>query len=143
MATPTSCPDQVTLSVTLSSSPERVWHALTTGRARWWSEMHFEPRVGAALVETWVDPAGVTHESTGTVTLTEPDRRLGFDWIDAGWESPLTVELVMTPSAHGTQLFLVESGFSALADGARLHGEHRDGWAEHLGRLERAAATAA
>lgn len=143
MVTPTACPDQIALSVTLSSSPERVWHALTTGRARWWSDLHFEPHVGAVLLESWVDADGTTHESSGTVTHAEPDRRLGFDWIDAGWEAPLTVELVLAPCTHGTQLFLVESGFSALADGARLHGEHRDGWMEHLGRLERAAAEAA
>lgn len=143
MVSTATCPDQITLSVTLSSTPERVWHALTTGRARWWSDMRFEPHAGAVLHETWVDHAGVTHESSGTVTLADPDRRLGFDWIDDGWETPLTVEFVLTPATHGTQLFLVESGFSALADGARLHGEHRDGWMEHLGRLERAAAAAA
>jgi len=142
MAHPTTCPDQITLSVTLSSPPERVWRALTVSRGDWWRGMDFEAVVGATLVETWQDAEGRSHESTGTVTLADPCRRLGFDWIDPGSEAALSVELVLAPSYHGTVLFLVESGFCALADGARLHGEHRDGWMEHLGHLERAAANA-
>lgn len=133
-------PDQIALSVTLSANPELVWHALTAGRDHWWASMRFEARVGAPLVESWLHVDGTERHTRGVVTLAEPGRRLGFSWTDPGCEQRLEVEFVLAPAPHGTQLFLNETGFAALSRGAELHREHTQGWMEHLGNLDRAAA---
>lgn len=142
ISAPHQIPDHIALSVTLSATPAAIWHALTLGREAWWSQMHFEPWVGAPLEESWQLEDGSRYLATGTITLAEPCRRLGFAWTDPGCESALHVELVLEPAAHGTLLFLEETGFAALSRGAELHREHTQGWLGHLGNLEWAAAAA-
>lgn len=126
--------DSISFDVDLNHSPEKVWRALT------------EP----ALLTEWLLPvlgldlapgATFTFKTQpypgwdGTVSCRfveiEPNRKLVYTWTVPFLETVVTFTL--TPTASGTNLSLVQSGFKP--DQKREHGGARYGWNLMLGKL--------
>ena len=134
-------PDRIERTLQLAHPPERVWAALTTaeGLGTWFGQRaEIDLRVGGQAKLGW--------DSGDTATLTierlEPPRVFGYTWpvygLPEGDPRRTYVEFTLEPSASGTTLTMVESGFAQLPD----EGEHKtafggntDGWTHELGEL--------
>lgn len=129
---------QVSATVRIGVAPDEVWTVLTADRATWWPEMVFDARVGAPLVETWID-GGELHRASGVVTVAAPPALLGFEWREPGWLAPLSVLVRIAPvDGGGTEATITESGFAQAGTPDGLPFAHEEGWRHHLGRLRAA-----
>jgi uncharacterized protein YndB with AHSA1/START domain len=94
--------------------PERVWRAMTDGRAmaKWLMPNDFEPRIGHKF-EFHTKPApgfdGTVH--CEVLELEEP-RVLSFSW--QGGPIETVVKFSLEPAPNGTKLFLEHNGFKGL-----------------------------
>jgi uncharacterized protein YndB with AHSA1/START domain len=121
--------DSVSFDFDLPHSPKKVWRALT------------DP----ALLGEWLLPAfGVKLEKGAPFTLKtqayppwdgtvdcrfveiEPERKLSYTWIVGPMQLDTVVTFTLTPTATGTRLSLVQSGFKP--DQKRNSGGARYGW---------------
>lgn len=134
-------PDRIERTVELAHRPEVVWHALTTadGLRSWLGdEATIDLRPGGAARVAWT-----SEDAVGEIRVerVEEPRVFGFTWRVDGMppEDPRRtyVEFTLEPTATGTRLHLVESGFAQLPDeGHRTgHASHSDGWTRELGDL--------
>ena len=146
-------PDRIERTVDLAHRPEVVWRALTTaeGLRSWLGDRaSIDLRPGGHAEVVWsggegsVDTTGyTTGDPTAEILVerVEEPRVLGFTWRVDGVarEDPRRtyVEFTLEPTATGTRLHLVESGFAQLADEdhRRGHASHSDGWTQELGEL--------
>ncbi|MFC5139232.1 SRPBCC domain-containing protein [Actinomycetospora rhizophila] len=138
-------PDRIERTVDLAHRPEVVWSALTTaeGLRSWLGDRaSIDLRRGGRAEVVWSgeDATGDTTAEIRVERVEEP-RVLGFTWRVDGVarEDPRRtyVEFTLEPTATGTRLHLVESGFAQLADEdhRRGHASHSDGWTQELGEL--------
>jgi uncharacterized protein YndB with AHSA1/START domain len=139
-----SLPDSIERSVFLRASPARVWRALITPAefSAWFSvRMSGEMVEGARvdMVSTHPEHQGV--EFYMIVHKLVPERLLSWRWppADEGENGPMTtVELVLEPTAGGTQLTVTESGFSKISPA--LHGKvfagNTEGWEIQMRAIE-------
>jgi uncharacterized protein YndB with AHSA1/START domain len=112
----------------LAHPPERVWEALTSSGAleRWFMVASIEPRAGGAARFDTGD--GV---ATGTVTLWDPPRALGYLWpFPADGEAHVAWSL--EPVDDGARTRLVLEHTKLPADWAAGYGS---GWHAYLDRL--------
>lgn len=138
-------PDRIERTVELAHRPEVVWDALSTaeGLRSWLGDRAaIDLRPGGSAEVVWTDdgtPAGTTAEIR--VERVEAPRVLGFTWRVDGVarDDPRRtyVEFTLEPTATGTRLHLVESGFAQLTDTdhERGHASHAEGWTHELGEL--------
>ncbi|GAA4738151.1 hypothetical protein GCM10025783_05850 [Amnibacterium soli] len=126
--------DALTLTATARAQPAALWRSLTERREQWWPGMRFDAEPGAALREEWTED-GQVRIATGVVLESSPGVRLAFAWQQPEWEAPLRVVFSLAPAPDGTVVRLHETGFAALGVGARLLGEHLEGWRFHLANL--------
>jgi uncharacterized protein YndB with AHSA1/START domain len=133
-------PDRIERTLELTQSPERVWQALTTaeGLGTWFgNSAEVDLRVGGQIKLTWT--SGDT--ATLTVERVEPPRVFGYTWglhgLPADDPRRTYVEFTLAPTATGTSLTMVESGFAQLADPEfkKAFGGNNDGWTNELGEL--------
>jgi uncharacterized protein YndB with AHSA1/START domain len=100
--------------------PEKVWHALTDREAlgRIFAETDFEPVEGRRFQFRAKPRPGWDGIINGRVTKVEPNRRLAYEFQGSRMKTPTNVTWELEPSAGGTRLRLVHSGFRGL--GQRL-----------------------
>jgi len=134
-------PDRIERTLQLTHPPERVWAALTTaeGLGTWFgNQAEVDLRVGGRVKLSW--DSGDT--ATLTVERVEPPRVFAYTWpvygLPEGDPRRTYVEFTLEPTATGTTLTMVESGFAQLPDDgdhkAAYSGNDR-GWTNELGEL--------
>ena len=133
-------PDRIERTLELAQSPEKVWAALTTaeGLGTWFgNSAEVDLRVGGTAKLTW--DSGDTH--TLTIERVEPPHVFAYTWPIYGLPKEdarrTYVEFTLEPSAKGTTLTMVESGFGQLGDDEHkaAFGGNTDGWTNELGEL--------
>jgi uncharacterized protein YndB with AHSA1/START domain len=136
--------DKIEQTIELPFSQERVWRAITSPEelSRWFGdEITLEPAVGSDITFIW-------HEhgtSSGKVEVYDPPNVFAYRWrahgVDEGEPMALNnstlVTFTLTPTAEGTRLDLLETGFASLPDNIRAisHRENTSGWRTELGEL--------
>jgi uncharacterized protein YndB with AHSA1/START domain len=133
-------PDRIERTMELAHRPETVWAALTTadGLSAWFGhEATIDLRPGGLAHMTW--PGGDTADMR--IERVEEPTVFGYTWHLYGLpdDDPRRtyVEFTLRPTATGTRLTVVESGFAQLPDDLyhkAFHG-NTEGWGEELGEL--------
>ena len=112
-------------SIEIKAPVSRVWQALTDHRefGDW-----FRVRLDGPFVEGETSTGQITHPGyehvkwEAQVVAIEPERRFVYTWhpyavdpeVDYSKETPTTVEFTLEPTADGTRLTVVESGFENI-----------------------------
>jgi len=137
--------DRIEKSIELNAPVSRVWRALTDHKEfGTWFRAEFEgPFIAGQVMRARVTKPGYEHLIwEATVQKIEPGRLFSFTWhpyaVDASkdysGEPPTLVEFILQPTATGTLLRVVESGFDKLP--AHRHDEafrmNEGGWAIQL-----------
>ncbi|MDA0632354.1 SRPBCC domain-containing protein [Nonomuraea sp. MCN248] len=128
----------------VDASPEVVYEVVSRPEhlSRWWTDdADFEPVPGAVGELVWGDRADV---SPIAVVRAEPPRLFSFRWCHSGGKADdsadsLLVTFELIPSAGGTRIRLVETGFREMGwEAAKLaqgYQEHTAGWDTYIPRL--------
>jgi len=117
--------DRIEKTIELNAPVSRVWRALTdyTEFGRWFRAKLEGPFVAGKVTRGRVTYPGYEHLIwEATVQKIEPERLFSFTWhpyaVDASKdyssETPTLVEFTLEPTATGTRLRVVESGFDKL-----------------------------
>ena len=117
--------DRIEKTIELKASPARVWRALTDYRefGQWFRVVLDGPFVAGQASTGHIAYPGYEHlRWNAVVTALEPERFFAFSWhpyaIDSGQnysgETPTLVEFTLQPTASGTRLAIVESGFDKV-----------------------------
>jgi uncharacterized protein YndB with AHSA1/START domain len=133
-------PDRIERTVELAHPPTKVWKTLTTAdglRAWFGDEATIDLRPGGAARVAW------TGERAAELRIerVEEPTVFAFTWQIHGLpeDDPRRtyVEFTLRPSATGTQLTVVETGFAQLPDDRHdeTYRSHCDGWARELAEL--------
>jgi uncharacterized protein YndB with AHSA1/START domain len=134
--------DRIERQIIVSASQERVWAALTKPEeiARWFGDSaEVDLRPGGAARFGW---EGYGDRFHAVVEVVEPPTRFVYRWaVESDTpldEGPSTlVEFTLEPSADGTIVRLVESGFATLPEDQyedTIRGNEK-GWTSELGDL--------
>jgi uncharacterized protein YndB with AHSA1/START domain len=126
--------DAISFDFDLPHAPSKVWRALTEPKllSEW-----LLPVMGLALAPgaafTFNAPPQPGWDGIVNCRLVEiePQRKLSYTWASAGIDTVVTFTL--TPTATGTRLSLVQSGFKE--DQKRNFGGARYGWKAMGGKL--------
>jgi uncharacterized protein YndB with AHSA1/START domain len=120
--------------------PAKVWAALTTAEAlgTWFgNQATIDLRPGGSAQLTWTSG----EQADLRIERVEQPRVFGFTWPIYGLpdDDPRRtyVEFTLEPTAAGTRLTVVESGFAQLPDDAhrKAYDGNTQGWASELGEL--------
>jgi uncharacterized protein YndB with AHSA1/START domain len=143
--------DRIERSIEIRAPLARVWRALADAEefGAWFGVA----LAGQAFAEGRSVQGRITHPGyehvvfTAEVVRVEPERRLAFRWhpyaidpaVDYSGEATTLVEFELEPTATGTRLRVVESGFDALPparrrDAFRMNSE---GWDAQMRNIER------
>lgn len=133
--------DRIEKTVELNAPVDRVWRAVTDSKefGEWFRVDLEGPFAVGEKVEGQVTYPGHEHmRFEATVEAIEPKRRFAFRWcpyggepeVDASEEPTTLVEFRLEPTASGTRLFIVESGFNAIPEERREEAWRRNkgGW---------------
>jgi uncharacterized protein YndB with AHSA1/START domain len=133
-------PDRIERTVELAHPPKAVWDAITTseGLSSWFGdEATIDLRPGGSAWMRW--SSGSTADMR--VERVEEPTVFGFTWHIYGLpvDDPRRtyVEFTLEPTAAGTRLTVVETGFAQLPGDEHetaYHGNAK-GWASELGEL--------
>ncbi|MGK5683006.1 SRPBCC domain-containing protein [Actinoplanes sp. URMC 104] len=134
-------PDRIERTLELTHPVEKVWAALTTadGLGTWFgNRAEVDLRVGGEATLTW--DSGDT--ATLTIERVEPPKVFAYTWpisgLPAGDPRRTYVEFTLEPTAAGTTLTVVETGFAQVADGdghKAAYSGNTEGWTNELGEL--------
>jgi uncharacterized protein YndB with AHSA1/START domain len=128
----TTAPSQtesISFEFDLHHSPEKVWRALTNPAllAEWLlpvTGLSLEP--GAAFTFRAQPQPGWDGSVNCRIIEIEPHQKLSYTWVVGDMEIDTVVTFTLTPTASGTRLSLVQSGFKP--DQKRNFGGARYGW---------------
>ncbi len=137
--------DRIEKSIDLNAPIEKVWRALTDHRefGEWFRVTVETPFMSGAIARGHITHPGYEH-LLWEVTIQRMDapRLFSFTWhpyavdpaLDYSRETPTLVEFRLEPTATGTRLLVVESGFDALPahrrpDALRMN---EGGWATQM-----------
>jgi uncharacterized protein YndB with AHSA1/START domain len=126
--------DTLSLDFDLRHPPEKVWRALTDPAllAEWLLPViGFRLEPGAAFTFQTQAYPGWDGTVNCRITEIEPHRTLGYTWSVPFLDTAVTFTL--TPTASGTRLTVVQSGFTPGQQ--REFGGARYGWTKMGGRL--------
>jgi uncharacterized protein YndB with AHSA1/START domain len=138
-------PDRIERVIILKAPRERVWRAISQPAeiTKWFGEAEGDFRQGSEVVFFWDERR---HHIPGKVVAVQPPSYFAYLWdMSPGdkdaWSDDLDASLVefrLEPVPEGTELTLVESGFSKLpaARRAKAFEENTGGWQEELGHLQ-------
>ena len=134
-------PDRIERTLEITHPPERVWQALTTaeGLGTWFGNAaDIDLRVGGKVNLKWDSGDAATL----TIERVEPPRVFGYTWgimgLPEGDPRRTYVEFTLEPTAEGTTLTMVESGFAQVPDTAghdKAYSGNTEGWTHELGEL--------
>lgn len=134
--TPKSQTESISFDFDLRHPPEKVWRALTDPAllAEWLlPAIDFKLAPGAAFTLRAPPVAGWDGTVKCRMLEIEKHRKLSYAWVVGDMELNTVVTFTLTPTASGTRLQLVQSGFTPSqkhnAGGARY------GWRLMGGRL--------
>jgi uncharacterized protein YndB with AHSA1/START domain len=143
-------PDAISREIDIDAPPDVVWAIVTEDRhlAGWFSdEAEIDLRPGGAMLMTWHGHGAYR----ALVETVEPPVTFAFRWVLRDGEEPVPggstlVVMTLTPTDAGTQLRVVESGFSDLAwpehERADYVDQNAKGWITELDELRAYAARA-
>ena len=128
--------DSIAFEFDLQHSPAKVWRALTDpGLLAEWLlpvvELALEP--GAAFTFKAQPQPGWDGRVNCRFLEIEAGRKLSYTWVVGDMEIDTVVTFTLTPTASGTHLSLVQSGFRP--DQKRNFGGARYGWMLMGGKL--------
>ena len=128
--------DSISFEFDLNHSPEKVWRALTDPAllTEWLLpvvELKLEP--GAAFSFKTQPYPGWDGIVKCRMLEIEAHRKLSYTWVVGDMEIDTVVTFTLTPTASGTRLSLVQSGFTP--DQKREFGGARYGWKMMGGKL--------
>jgi uncharacterized protein YndB with AHSA1/START domain len=137
--------DRIEKTIELNAPVSRVWRALTDYKefGTWFRSKLEGPFVAGKVARGRVTKPGYEHVVwEATVQKIEPERLFSFTWhpyaVDASKdysaETPTLVEFMLEPTATGTLLRVVESGFDKLPADRRDEAfrMNEGGWAIQL-----------
>lgn len=135
--------ESISFDVDLHHAPEKVWRALTEPEllAEWLlPTLGFKLERGAAFTLQTQPYPGWDGTVNCRVLEIEPHRRLSYAWVVGDMELDTVVTFTLEPTATGTHLSIVQSGFKPTqkqnAGGARYGWKMMGGkLVELLGRL--------
>jgi len=137
--------DRITKDIELKAPIDRVWRALTDSAefGAWFRVKMEGPFVPGQPARGQITHPGYEHLTwEATIVAMEEPSLFSFTWhpyaiepdVDYSEEPPTLVEFRLTPTAGGTHLTVVESGFEALPaqrqpDALRMNDS---GWAQQM-----------
>jgi uncharacterized protein YndB with AHSA1/START domain len=127
--------ESISFDFDLAHSPAKVWRALTDPvlLAEWLlPSVGFELAPSAAFTFQAPPQPGWDGRVSCRVLEIDEQRRLSYAWVVGGMDTVVTFTLA--PTASGTRLSLVQSGFKP--DQKRNFGGARYGWRMMGGKLE-------
>jgi uncharacterized protein YndB with AHSA1/START domain len=134
--TPPSQSDSLSLEFDLQHSPEKVWQALTDPAllAQWLLPVvDFKLLPGAAFAFKSQPYPGWDGTVNCRILEIQPQSKLSYTWVVGDMQIDTVVTFTLTPTASGTRLSLVQSGFKP--DQKREFGGARYGWKMMGGKL--------
>ena len=128
--------DSISFEFDLRHSPEKVWRALTDPAllAEWLLpvfDLALEP--GAAFLFKTQPYPGWDGTVNCQMVEIDPQRKLSYTWVVGNMEIDTVVTFTLAPTASGTRLSLVQSGFTP--DQKQNFGGARYGWKMMGGKL--------
>jgi uncharacterized protein YndB with AHSA1/START domain len=128
--------DSISFEFDLRHSPEKVWRALTDPAllAEWLLpvfDLALEP--GAAFMFKTQPYPGWDGTVNCRMVEIDPQRKLSYTWIVGNMELDTVVTFTLAPTASGTRLRIVQSGFKP--DQKQNFGGARYGWRMMGGKL--------
>jgi uncharacterized protein YndB with AHSA1/START domain len=140
--------DRIEKTIELDAPVSRVWRALTDYKefGTWFRAKLEGPFVAGKMTRGRVTYPGYEHLTwEATVQKIEPERLFSFTWhpcaVDVGkdysGEPPTLVEFTLEPTATGTRLRVVESGFDKLPAqrGDEAFRMNEGGWAIQMSHI--------
>ena len=133
-------PDRIERTLDLAHPPEKVWNALTSadGLGTWFgNRAEVDLRVGGQATLSW--DSG--DSAVLTIERVEPPHVFAYTWPIYGLPQEDArrnlVEFTLEPTAAGTTLRMVESGFAQVPDDAHktAYEGNVEGWKSELGEL--------
>lgn len=142
--------DRIEKTIELAAPVARVWQALTDHHqfGTWFRVRLDTPFVPGRTAQGHVTYPGYEHVRFEVmVQKMEPERLFSFTWhpyavdpaVDYSGEPPTLVEFILAPSAKGTLLRVVESGFERIPAGRRPEAFRMNdtGWGIQLDNIAR------
>lgn len=141
--------DRIEKQIEMHAPVSRVWKALTDSQqfGEWFRvAMHAPFAVGQEATGQILHP-GYEHLTWRAVVVAmEPERRFAFTWhpygidenVDYTKEEPTLVEFLLEPTADGTRLTLIESGFDKVPAYRRDEAfrMNDNGWTQQMKNIE-------
>ena len=146
--------DNIVKSIEIAAPPDRVWAALIdSGEFGTWFRARFDGpfEEGRRVDARMTIPEYEDFEWYLTVREVVPERRFVFTWphMDSDMvplgDGETEVAFTLEPTAEGTRVTVIESGFGALPEEARADARRRNerGWEMQTENLARHVAPAA
>jgi uncharacterized protein YndB with AHSA1/START domain len=138
---------KINVEIDIEAEPSRVFSAITTGTAIWWSAPHLqrpnasdlvlEPKIGGRFYERWTisnkDTCGALHATVTAIEAPNLLRLQGpFGMTERAVLATATIEL--KPIKKGTHVHFSFHAFGELDEALEV--EYGRGWADLLGRLK-------
>jgi uncharacterized protein YndB with AHSA1/START domain len=134
--------ETVSFEVDLKHGPEKVWRALTTPELlTQWLLPVFDLKLDPGAAFTFKTQAYPPWDGTVNCRIIESEapKKLSYAWVVGDMEIDTVVTFTLTPTAEGTRLSLVQSGFKPSQKQAS--GGARYGWKMMTGKLVELLAT--
>jgi uncharacterized protein YndB with AHSA1/START domain len=148
--------DRIEKTIELKAPVARVWHALTDHRefGTWFRVQLEGPFVPGQAARGHITYPGYEHlRFEAMVQKMEPERVFSFTWHpyaidpdqDYSQETPTLVEFTLQPTAGGTLLRVVESGFDKIPSHRRAEAfrMNEGGWSAQMQNIAQHVAEAA
>lgn len=141
--------DRIERRIELKAPVSRVWRALTDYRefGAWFGVKLDSPFAPGQIARGHITHPGYEHLQWEVVIRDmEPERLFSFNWhpyavdpnTDYSQETPTLVTFTLEPSATGTSLLVVESGFDRVPDWRRDEAfrMNEGGWTAQMDNIE-------
>ena len=128
-------PGSIRIETEYPHPPERVWTALTDPRAiaEWLMPNDFQPRLGHRFQFRIANARGWSGVVDCEVTWLEPPKRLSYTWRSDKVDT--VVDWSLQPTAKGTRLELVHSGFKGVGQTILRKFMMGPGWSRMLEKV--------